>query len=260
MPIGCVFVKPDFRPRNTTPTEQPKQAEQAMAMSEGPIENAREAYEAAMGSRIERKGITLGPWTSDSLVDDPKHLAFVMARYKFCAKMLAGKESVLEVGCGDAFGLPLVAQEVGRVHAIDWDPRQLESNAARLSHLQNVDYLLHDLNESAPEVQVDAAYSVDVIEHLEAASEARFMENLIACLKPGGVLITGTPNITAAAYASPQSNIHHINLKSFAGLRDLMESYFDNVFMFGMNDEVLHTGFGPMSHYLWSIAVGPKAR
>jgi hypothetical protein len=28
--------------------------------------------------------------------------------------------------------------------------------------------------------------------------------------------------------------------------------------MFGMNDEVLHTGYGPMCHYLWSVAVGKK--
>lgn len=231
-----------------------------MSMSEGPIQIAREAYEKAMGSRIERTGIVLGPWASDSLVSDPRHLAFVLARYKFCAKMLAGKSEVLEVGCGDALGLPLVAQSVGHVHAVDWDHRQLDGNAERLPHLENVSYVLHDFNESPLEIRVDAAYTVDVIEHLEPARESSFMENLIGCLKPGGVLITGTPNITSSDYASPESVIHHINLKSFDALRDLMESYFENVFMFGMNDEVLHTGFGPMSHYLWSIAVSPKAR
>ena len=41
--------------------------------------------------------IALGPWTSYSLKNDPKHLAFVLARYKFCAKMLAGKKN----GCGN---------------------------------------------------------------------------------------------------------------------------------------------------------------
>src|SRR5262249_34885242 len=33
---------------------------------------------------------------------------------------------------------------------------------------------------------------------------------------------------------------------------------FDNVFMFGMNDEVVHTGYAPMCHYLWSLAVGVR--
>ena len=36
--------------------------------------------------------IKLGPWTSYSLVNDPKHMAFVLSRYKFCAKMLEGKK------------------------------------------------------------------------------------------------------------------------------------------------------------------------
>ncbi len=227
-------------------------------MSENPLQNAREAYEAAMGSRIDRQGVVLGPWASDSLRMDPRHLAFVLARYKFCAKMLAGKGEVIEVGCGDALGLPIVAQTVSRLYAVDWDHRQLDGNAERLSHVENVSYILHDFNESPLGIQAEAAYTVDVLEHVEPSKEARFVENLVACLKPGGVLITGTPNITAAEHASPESKIHHINLKSFHTLRELMERYFENVFMFGMNDEVLHTGFGPMSHYLWSLAVSPK--
>ncbi len=229
-----------------------------MTTSETTVRSARDAYEVAMGSRIETPGVTLGPWASDSLIKDPRHLAFVLARYKFCAKMLEGRNEVLEVGCGDALGLPIVAQTVGHIHAVDWDHRQLDSNSERLAHLENVSYILHDLNESPLSLSVDAAYTVDVIEHLEPTLESRFIENIVECLKPGGVLITGTPNITAAQYASPESEIHHINLKSYVSLRELMERYFENVFMFGMNDEVLHTGFGPMSHYLWSIAVGPK--
>jgi hypothetical protein len=43
-------------------------------------------------------------------------------------------------------------------------------------------------------------------------------------------------------------------------LRTLMERYFTNVFMFGMNDEVLHTGYAPMCHYIWSLAVGVRGR
>jgi hypothetical protein len=75
-----------------------------------------------------------------------------------------------------------------------------------------------------------------------------------------GVMITGTPNISAAQYASECSAVQHINLKSQKTLRELMERYFENVFIFGMNDEVLHTGYGPMSHYIWSIASGLKRR
>lgn len=69
-------------------------------------------------------------------------------------------------------------------------------------------------------------------------------------------MVVGTPNLTAAQYASPQSEALHINLKSHDTLKVLLSRYFYNVFMFGMNDEVLHTGYAPMCHYIWGIGVG----
>ena len=52
--------------------------------------------------------------------------------------------------------------------------------------------------------------------------------------------------------------MQHINLKSSKSLRGLMEKYFENVFMFGMNDEVVHTGYAPMCQYLWAVGAGPR--
>ena len=34
-----------------------------------------------------------------------------------------------------------------------------------------------------------------------------------------------------------------------------MEKFFRNVFMFSMNDEVLHTGFEKMSNYIFALCV-----
>ncbi len=34
----------------------------------------------------------------------------------------------------------------------------------------------------------------------------------------------------------------------------MMQRYFHCVYMFGMNDETLHTGYGPMCHYRIAIA------
>jgi hypothetical protein len=41
-------------------------------------------------------------------------------------------------------------------------------------------------------------------------------------------------------------------------LQALMIRYFENVFMFGMNDEIVHTGYAPMCHYIWALAVGVR--
>jgi 2-polyprenyl-3-methyl-5-hydroxy-6-metoxy-1,4-benzoquinol methylase len=223
-----------------------------------PAKSAEEAYREGTDYQFETPELTLGPWTSYSLLHDPKHMAFVLARYKFCAKMLAGKKRIMEVGCGDGFGLPMLAQHAEHVYAVDWDKRLVDGNARRLAHLKNVTYIHADLNTESPGVTVDAALNVDVIEHLEQDKEPAFLDHLVGSLPADGVLITGTPNITASPYASPRSEAQHINLKSMDSLRTLMERYFTNVFMFGMNDEVLHTGFAPMCHYIWSLAVGVR--
>jgi len=230
-----------------------------MLKKTGSRKSARKAYKEGTDSQFITRELKLGPWTSYSLLNDPKHMCFVLARYKFCAKMLEGKESVMEIGSGDGFGLPIIAQAAKKVYAADWDARLLRGNAKRLAHLKNVEYLHVDLNKSAPAVTVDGALLIDVIEHLEPKTEKAFLDNVVKCLKPGAVLIIGTPNITASRHATPRSRVQHINLKSSATLRRLMEKYFENVFMFGMNDEVVHTGYAPMCHYLWAVGAGVRA-
>jgi len=223
--------------------------------------NARDLYHLGSDFQFEHEEILLGAPTSYSLTHDPKHLAFVLARYKFCAKMLEGKKAVMEVGSGDGFGLPLIAQVAQHVYCVDWDERHINSIKRRLlKYLKNVTLIHLDLNVEAPDIKVDAAFSIDVIEHVDPKTETAFLENIISCLPHNGVLITGTPNITASLYTSPCSAIQHINLKSMQSLRELMERYFENVFMFGMNDEVIHTGYAPMCHYIWSVAAGLKHR
>ena len=216
----------------------------------------RQVYEQVNDELFQAPEISLGPWSSYGLVHDPRHLAFILARYKFVAKMLQGRERVLEVGPGDALGLPIVAGAVKHLYAADWDQKLLDGNARRLSHLTNVTWMHADLNQASPAVKVDAAYWLDVIEHLETKDETTMLEHIIGCLPDDGVLITGTPNKTASQYASPASEALHINLKTMEELRTLMHRYFNNVFMFGMNDEVLHTGYAPMCHYIFSLAVG----
>src|ERR1700761_5085159 len=84
--------------------------------------------------------VKLGPWTSYSLLNDPKHMGFVLSRYKFCAKMLEGMDRVLEVGCGDGFGTPVIAQAVKSVVAIEPDKRHIKGNSRRLAKIKNVTF------------------------------------------------------------------------------------------------------------------------
>ena len=49
-----------------------------------------------------------------------------------------------------------------------------------------------------------------------------------------------------------------MNLFDAARLRKTMERYFRGVFMFGVNDELVHTGFYPMAHQLICVGSGRK--
>ena len=104
----------------------------------------------------------------------------------------------------------------------------------------------------------NAVVLVDVIEHIYAEEEDTFLTNIMASLNPTGIAIIGTPNITAEKYSSPNSKIGHINLKDHKGLKEVCQRHFHNVFMFSMNDEVVHTGYAPMAHYIWAVCAHPK--
>ncbi len=204
--------------------------------------------------------VDLGPWTTYSLLNDPKHLGFVLARYKFPAKMFDGFDNAIEVGCGDAFGTPIVAQHVKKVLAIEPDGRHIDSNKKRLSKIKNIDFKQGTIQDlKLPKNTFDGAYSIDVIEHLDNHLNDPFVESQAKILKKDGVCIIGTPNKTAEAYASERSRVQHINLHTQQTLNKLMSKYFKRVFMFGMNDEVLHTGYAPMCHYIFGMGVGVKS-
>ena len=47
------------------------------------------------------------------------------------------------------------------------------------------------------------------------------------------------------------------NLKD-APLKQMLDRRFRNGFLYSMNDEVVHTGFSPMAHYLIAVGVGLK--
>ena len=207
-------------------------------------------------------GVTFGPWTSHIWRTDPRHLSFLMSRYKFISKMLAGKKKGLEIGCGDAAGTPIILQTVGSIYAIDFEPLVLNDAIDRYQEAKEdrVRFAVHDMVLGPiDESGFDSAYSLDVIEHIPQQHEDAFMKNIVSSLSEHAVCIIGTPNITAEQYSSPASKIGHINLKSADSLNVLMDRHFHNVFSFSMNDEVVHTGYSPMAHYLFSIGVGVKA-
>ncbi len=164
--------------------------------------NDSKAQWLGLRGKLKKYDVRLGTASAQDYVHDPKHLSFAISRYKFVAKMLVGFGHVVEVGCGDGFGAPLVAQGVRELTCTDIDEEQLRDNRARLAVFKNISFEYY--------------------------------------------------------HASENSKIGHVNLKQGEQLCALCQRYFHNVFMFGMNDEVVHTGFLPMAHYLMALCVGPR--
>lgn len=192
--------------------------------------------------------------------DDPKRLVFVLSRYKFVGKMLAGRKRVLEIGCADAFGTRIVQAEVGRVTALDMDPLFIADAKDNLDPAWRINLDVHNMLDGPYPGSFDAAYSLDVLEHVDRKDETRFLANITASLTEQGTLIIGMPSLSSQDHASPQSKIGHINCKNAPDLKALMERFFHNVFIFSMNDEVVHTGFYPMSHYYFALCCGKRNR
>jgi hypothetical protein len=207
----------------------------------------------------EQQGLTpLGLMTNQVWEDDPRRLTFLLSRYKFVAKMLSGRKFVGELGCGDAFGTRIVMQEVERVVAYDFDPLFVEDIRSRRSTRWPVEANVHDILLGKLPNDHDAIYSLDVIEHIRPADEDVFLHNLRSSLTDTGVLIIGSPSAESQAHASPLSKEGHVNCKSGDELKALLSHYFHNVFLFSMNDEVVHTGFAPMAHYLLAVCCQKK--
>ena len=201
--------------------------------------------------------VKLGIHTSHFWRTNPKRLLFFLSRYKFVARMLAGCDDVLEIGCGDGFGAEIVLQEVKRVHCVDFDPLFIE-HASKENHSKRVTFAVADLTKKPVFPRKDAVYAVDVLEHIKKSAEGRFLRNIVRSLKGNGICIMGTPTLESQKYASIWSKEGHVNCKSGEDLRKSMMRYFERVFLFSMNDEVVHTGFYPMAHYLFALCTNPR--
>lgn len=208
---------------------------------------------------LKGKGLSsLGLMTNQAWQDDPRHLVFTLARYKFVAKMLSGRTHVLEVGCADAFGTRIVLQEVSRLTAVDFDPVFVADARARMDPKWKFDCKEHDILSGPVPGPFDAAYALDVIEHIRPSDERTFVGNIAASLTEQSVLILGCPSKPSQAYASPASKAGHVNCKDGPGMRSLLELLFHNVFVFSMNDEVVHTGYFAMAHYVIGVGCSKK--
>ena len=206
-------------------------------------------------------------YSLSEFVEDPAYWLWRLSRYKHVSRLLKGKKHVCEIGCGDAFASPLIASCVEQLYCFDSLPELISVAKQNLSEAfsnisfsqaslpKDVDHITSCLPSNIP--SYDALFALDVLEHIYPSDMPLFLDSVRQITNHRSLCIFGMPTIESQAYASEGSRLGHVNCLNKDEFQHVLASYYSNVVMLSVNDETLHTGFGPMSQYIIAICSTP---
>ena len=157
---------------------------------------------------------------------------------------------ILDFGCGEgAFSQRLVDAGM-KVDACDIDTSKIK---AKVNRVITLDLNKKDIQDSIPD-KYDMVVALEIIEHLE--NPWKYLGDSIQLLKPGGIIILSTPNISnfpsrlrffmkgsLLAFEKPDLAHGHITPLSFVQLENLFSFY---------KLEILNKGYAgtiPLFHF-----------
>ncbi|MCA8925834.1 MAG: class I SAM-dependent methyltransferase [Planctomycetes bacterium] len=214
-------------------------------------------WDAVKESMQAAKPVSFGQHVAYWFRKTPRRALYATSYAKFAAKMIGRGKRVLDIGCGEGLGTWLLAKECGYAHGVDFDAEAIAVGQANWGHEPSCDFTVGDAFELG-EGSYDAVVNFDVIEHVYPEHAGAFLDGMVGLLAEHGVVVVGTPNETAKQYASAVTNAGHVNLYTAERLEAELRARFKYVFLFGANDEIVHTGFAPMCHYLLVVACGKR--
>jgi ubiquinone/menaquinone biosynthesis C-methylase UbiE len=98
---------------------------------------------------------------------------------------------VLDVGCGTGNFTELLAQQCQRVVGVDLNEEYVKVAQARLKENPGVEVLVSDATQLKWHQSFDTVVMLDVLEHIE--DDVQTLNQLSACLKPGGKIVIKVP-------------------------------------------------------------------
>ena len=154
-----------------------------------------------------------------------------LVAYNEAARHIGGR--VLEVGCGDGYGIPILAPHSTEYYAIDKFATDMQRFGTGIEHLRFATMSVPPLGFASD--MFDYIVSFQVIEHIED-DEALLCE-MARVLKPGGTLILTTPNRSMSLTRNPW----HIREYAPEQLTARLQKHFSAVTMNGIygNDKVM---------------------
>jgi len=135
--------------------------------------------------------------------------------YVQAAKEVSG--AVLEIGCGEGYGIKWLAPKAQRYVAIDKHIPLNQENFGKVEFLQREVPLLRDMAED----QFDVVICFQLIEHIR--DDRTLLSEIRRVLAPGGKLLLTTPNRSQSLSRNP----YHMREYDTPEFRSLILDYFD---------------------------------
>lgn len=206
------------------------------------------------GNTQRDENVTIGPYSSYQFINSRRHLLFTASRYKFAKKMIGDSKKVLDLGCNDGFGTHFLAEGSLETVGVDFDKDAIKF-ATEEKGINYIKFICEDFFDKVYG-EFDGIVSFDVIEHIYPHNEERYMRTILKNLSQSGVFIIGTPSEESQKYSKENISGAHVNVYTGERLKEMLEKYFTNVFMFTQNDEIIHTGHFRMANYLLAVCCG----
>jgi len=208
------------------------------------------------GSLQKEKIFSVGPHFSYQFHHSPRRVLFSLSRYKFALKMIGSDKNILELGCSDGLGSYYLAEFAKKVYGVDFDEEAVDW--ARKNFLGGKISFCCDNFLGKTYGQFDAVVSYDVIEHIYSHNEEVYFTTVVKNLNSTGIFLIGTPNIESARFSKKEVDNAHVNMFTGERLTEALSKHFNNVFLFSQNDEMIHTGYSPIAHYLLCLCCYKK--
>lgn len=157
--------------------------------------------------------------TSSKIVSDNPLFQRTLKAYHIVAPFIHG--NVLEIGCGEGYGVDLLYKNADKLTLIDKSPYTAEVIHATYPDIKIIQEKIPPLTQ-LDDNSFDVIVSFQVIEHIKEA--ALYIEEIHRVLKPNGKAYISTPNALKTVARNPW----HYKEYTFESLEQLLQKKFSN--------------------------------
>lgn len=145
-------------------------------------------------------------------------------RYIFASQFSKNKV-VLDIACGSGYGSDLLLKSGAKqVFGVDISKEAVGYCIEKYSH-KNLSFLVGDVrNVPIENNKIDLLVSFETIEHVNEEDQKIFINEIRRVLKPGGILLMSTPNISA--FRAERENDFHLKELTVSEYRNILHSKF----------------------------------